>query len=173
MTRIEKARRALAGIPSDGAAEDELKAGGWLEPGAIDLAEARDLARRELEEAEADSEATSFHITSTRNGSLYGHATDHCDEGGCNGVERFLGAAVEGVSKGDIWAAPRVVGYDSNETLEGTASAELIKESRAVETGAVGAYRDDAGVWQYVAQDREDFVRTHDRREVVTVWIEE
>ncbi len=32
------------------------------------------------------------HVTSTRDGGLYGHAETHCDESGCSGDEVFWGA---------------------------------------------------------------------------------
>lgn len=38
-------------------------------------------------------DGTEYHVTSTRNGGIYGHATKHCDEAGCSGDERFLGAS--------------------------------------------------------------------------------
>lgn len=35
-----------------------------------------------------------YHVTAKRNGSLYGHSTECCDESGCAGGEMFLCAAV-------------------------------------------------------------------------------
>lgn len=42
------------------------------------------------------------HVTAIRNGGLYGHTTDHCDEAGCAGDERYLGPVRAGVSVGDV-----------------------------------------------------------------------
>lgn len=50
--------------------------------------------------------------------------------------------------------------YKTGETLKGEASVRLVEESReAGETGAVGAYLNNAGVWQWV--DESDSQRTH------------
>ena len=32
-----------------------------------------------------------YHVTAIRNGGVYGHSDVHCDESGCNGLERFIG----------------------------------------------------------------------------------
>lgn len=32
-----------------------------------------------------------YHVTSTRNGSVYGHSVKHCNAAGCSGDERMLG----------------------------------------------------------------------------------
>jgi hypothetical protein len=67
----------------------------------------------------------------------------------------------------------KVMDYDSGDELEGTPSEELVGESEAVvDTGAVGAYRDDDGVWQYVPQHDEDRQRRHLARQIRTVWVE-
>ena len=62
--------------------------------------------------------------------------------------------------------------YDTGSTLPGTASETLARESAAAEpTGAVPAYRDAAGVWQYVApSDIERHVR-HLGETVLTVYV--
>jgi hypothetical protein len=44
----------------------------------------------------------------------------------------------------------KVYGFETDSRLEGTASPELIAKSEAEETGAVPAYLDGTGVWQYV-----------------------
>lgn len=67
----------------------------------------------------------------------------------------------------------RVCNYQTGETLPGTASDELVAASEAEgSTGAVPAYRDADGVWQYVAPSQVDHYRTQLREEVVTVYIE-
>jgi hypothetical protein len=44
-----------------------------------------------------------------------------------------------------------VLDYDTADRLDGSASEELVEQSVAAEpTGAVAAYRDDDGSWQYV-----------------------
>lgn len=50
------------------------------------------------ERAEEDADhvtidGAEYHVTSRRNGGVYGHATKHCDESGCAGDERFLATA--------------------------------------------------------------------------------
>jgi hypothetical protein len=59
----------------------------------------------------------------------------------------------------------RVCDYSTGKTLAGVASDELAYESaKAGSTGAVGAYLDEAGIWQWV--DESDSRRTH------TVYVE-
>lgn len=55
----------------------------------------------------------------------------------------------------------RVCDYQTGATLDGAPSERLRNESAAERsgTGAVGAYRDDAGVWQWC--DESDARRTH------------
>ena len=56
--------------------------------------------------------------------------------------------------------------------MPGLASEELARESAdAGDTGAVPAYRDEAGVWQYVPADQRDAYRARGV-EVLTVWVE-
>ncbi len=62
--------------------------------------------------------------------------------------------------------------YETSGTLSGTPSAELIEQSGAVDTGAVPAYRDEAGVWQYVAPSQVSHYRDQLREEIVTVYVE-
>lgn len=62
--------------------------------------------------------------------------------------------------------------YDTGERLEGTASAELVRQSNAV--GAVSAYVDGLGVWHYVAPgDTARDPRRYFGREIVTVVVED
>lgn len=47
----------------------------------------------------------------------------------------------------------RVYNYITGMELDGTPSLELIEASESAgDTGAVGAYRDENGVWQYVEE---------------------
>jgi hypothetical protein len=67
-----------------------------------------------------------------------------------------------------------VMSYETAETLEGGASEELVRESEAAEpTGAVPAYRDTDGVWQYVAPSQVEHYRRNLRETVVTVYVVE
>lgn len=54
---------------------------------------------RQIETKKGDvvtlSDGCEYHVTSTRNGGVYGHATAHCDESGCAGDELYLGPAAE------------------------------------------------------------------------------
>lgn len=62
--------------------------------------------------------------------------------------------------------------YVTGSSVEGTASEELETRSAAEEpTGAVPAYRDEAGVWQYVQPSLVDHMRGlgHD---VITVYVD-
>jgi len=64
-----------------------------------------------------------------------------------------------------------VYDYDTNEALEGAPSEELIEQSdSASPTGAVPAYRDDDGVWQYVAPSEVEHYRRNLRIETRTVY---
>ena len=38
----------------------------------------------------APSNTIFVHVTRVRDGGVYGHTTDHCDESGCNGYEQFF-----------------------------------------------------------------------------------
>lgn len=67
----------------------------------------------------------------------------------------------------------RVCDYSTGDLLTGTASAELISQSAKVETGAVPAYRDVQGVWQYVEPSQQDHYRRQLRETVLTVFVEE
>lgn len=65
-----------------------------------------------------------------------------------------------------------VLDYDTVNVLEGVPSDELVAASDAAgDTGAVPAYRDVDGVWQYVAPSMRDQYRRmgHD---VITVYVE-
>lgn len=62
--------------------------------------------------------------------------------------------------------------YDTGVRLVGTPSDELAARSAEVDTGAVAAYRDDAGVWQYVPDAQVDHYRRNLRCDVVTVYVE-
>lgn len=65
-----------------------------------------------------------------------------------------------------------VMSYDTGSELEGVASEGLVEASAdAGDTGAVAAYRDDAGVWHYVPDSQIDHYRCHLREEVVTVFV--
>jgi hypothetical protein len=70
-------------------------------------------------------------------------------------------------------SAARVMGYDDGAMLVGAASAQLIAESAAAEpTGAVPAYLDEAGVWQYVAPSQAAHYETHLHTPITTVYVE-
>ncbi len=65
-----------------------------------------------------------------------------------------------------------VMDYQTGAKLDGEASEELAERSaEAGDTGAVAAYRDNDGVWQYV---REYEVESSRRRghDVRTVWVD-
>ena len=68
----------------------------------------------------------------------------------------------------------RVMNYDTSEELDGKPSRELIEESEAdvSGTGAVPAYRDEAGVWQYVPPSFVDFYEKHHGIQTITVYVE-
>jgi len=65
-----------------------------------------------------------------------------------------------------------VISYADAVELVGVPSDELLAASAAEESGAVPAYLDGEGVWQYVAPSQEDFVRRHER-DVITVYVAE
>lgn len=70
-------------------------------------------------------------------------------------------------------SAARVMGYDDGSLLAGLASERLVAESAAAgPTGAVPAYRDDAGVWQYVEPSQVTHYETHLRTPITTVYVE-
>ena len=67
----------------------------------------------------------------------------------------------------------RAVAYETGARIEGTPSPELVRESNAAApTGAVPAYRDENGVWQYVEPSQVEHYRRNLRVEVVTVYVE-
>ena len=62
--------------------------------------------------------------------------------------------------------------FTTGEILSGNASAELVRESEAAApTGAVMAYRDEAGVWQYVAERDASFYRSQGH-DVIVVYVD-
>lgn len=66
----------------------------------------------------------------------------------------------------------KVMSYNDASTLRGTASDELVRESESASpTGAVSAYRDQAGVWQYVSPSQVDHYRRQLSEDVVTVYV--
>ena len=66
-----------------------------------------------------------------------------------------------------------VMSYADASTLDGIPSAELVHESeRAGDTGAVPAYRDDDGVWQYVQPSMVSHYETQLRTPVTTVYVD-
>lgn len=63
--------------------------------------------------------------------------------------------------------------YDDASTLSGTASELLIEMSEeAAPTGAVPAYLDEQGAWQYVAPSQVDHYRNHRGVDVLTVYVD-
>ena len=65
-----------------------------------------------------------------------------------------------------------VMDYETAEVLAGRASAELIEQSEHAEpTGAVPAYRDGNGVWQYVAPSDVEHFRRNLGTETQTVYV--
>lgn len=65
-----------------------------------------------------------------------------------------------------------VVDIDTGDRLDGAASSGLIESSVLAEpTGAVAAYCDDEGTWQYVREDEQERMRRLGR-EVRTVYVE-
>lgn len=63
--------------------------------------------------------------------------------------------------------------YDDGSPLAGVPSDVLVRESaRAGQTGAVGAYRDTSGVWQYVPDAAKSQYERHLGLTVTTVYIE-
>lgn len=67
--------------------------------------------------------------------------------------------------------AAKVVSYDDARRLDGTASDNLIEASAAEPTGAVPAYRDADGVWQYVPPSQVEFMGQRGE-DVITVYVE-
>lgn len=66
-----------------------------------------------------------------------------------------------------------VMDYGSGAPLEGEPSVELaLRSAAAGDSGAVAAYRDADGVWQYVADSQVGHARTHLGHDVVTVWVD-
>lgn len=67
----------------------------------------------------------------------------------------------------------KVYCYDTGAALDGSASAELITASVAEgPTGAVFAYRDEDGVWQFVAPSQVDHYRRHLGVTTRTVYVD-
>lgn len=64
-----------------------------------------------------------------------------------------------------------VMDYDSAVELEGRPSDELVRESSAVDTGAVPAYLEH-GVWQYCQPSMVDQYERTQGLEVRTVYVE-
>ena len=52
-----------------------------------------------------------------------------------------------------------VYDYRTGERLDGIPSPQLVKESEATTLGAVAAYRDDDGCWQYLGDQAADHYR--------------
>lgn len=86
-----------------------------------------------------------YHVTAIRNGSLYGHSTEHCDPAGCNGHELHLGGLDE------LWTAGNNAGEgyapDQETVAEAVAALEadgyrVIRRSRTDDEIAV-LRRDD------------------------------
>ena len=74
-------------------------------------------------------------------------------------------------SKGALVSA-RVLAYDSGNPLDGVPTARLVRESEAAgPTGAVPAYRDESGVWDYVAPGDAEHYRRHLGLDVVTIIV--
>lgn len=70
--------------------------------------------------------------------------------------------------------AKSVMDYETADPLPGELSAELVAESHeAAPTGAVLAYLDDEGVWQYVMPMLRSLHEEHLRHHVRTVYVEE
>lgn len=70
-------------------------------------------------------------------------------------------------------ASTKVMSYETGEELSGTPSDLLVRESaRAGDTGAVAAYRDADGVWQYVPEHEADHYARQLGKDVVTVYVE-
>jgi len=68
---------------------------------------------------------------------------------------------------------PTVYNYDISEILDGEPSEDLIAASQDAEpTGAVPAFRDEDGIWQYVEPSRRDFYERHLHHEIITVYVE-
>jgi hypothetical protein len=64
-----------------------------------------------------------------------------------------------------------VYDYNTNDNL-GPASEELAAASdEALPVGAVAAYRDNEGTWQYVPEDQEDHYKRNLGRDVRTVYV--
>jgi hypothetical protein len=68
----------------------------------------------------------------------------------------------------------RVSDYQSGDSLPGRPSSELVEASLSEgPTGAVSAYRDESGVWQYVEHSEVEHYRRNLRETVRTVFVEE
>lgn len=68
----------------------------------------------------------------------------------------------------------RVSDYQSGDSLPGKPSSDLVEASLSEgPTGAVSAYRDESGVWQYVEHSEVEHYRRNLREKVRTVFVEE
>ena len=94
--------------------------------------------------------------------------TESCPgEGTCEHVLYSISAA-------EVAADASVVDYDTSDRVEGDCSVSLYQASQAAApTGAVAAYRDAAGVWQYLREDEVEHYRRSLRETVVTVYVED
>jgi hypothetical protein len=61
----------------------------------------------------------------------------------------------------------------SGSILPGRPSTELIKQSDAVDTGAVSAYLDVGGTWRFVNESEVEHYRRNLHEAVITVYVEE
>lgn len=67
-----------------------------------------------------------------------------------------------------------VYSYDSGKRLPGIPSDDLVEASRDEgSTGAVPAYRDADGVWQYVQPSDVEHYRCNLREHVITIYVME
>lgn len=84
-----------------------------------------------------------------------------------------VGAEVEVGTETMRVSGARVASYETSERLQGRPSAELIEASEAEgSSGAVPAYRDADGVWQYVRPDEVEHYERQLGETVVTVYTE-
>lgn len=68
----------------------------------------------------------------------------------------------------------RVMDYETGRAMAGRASDELVAASAEAEpTGAVPAYRDERGEWQYVQPSMVDQMTCTQGASIVTVYVEE
>ncbi len=88
---------------------------------------------------------TQYHVTSTRNGGVYGHALKHCDESGCSGDEMFLGPKLDRRANNGPDGPPA----EAKKLLTGPAELFEAVERRAEQLGikSAEAWRQAARVW--------------------------